>query len=43
MTHNSTVDKLIEMRLRSMANHLIQQEQDPRIQICLSTNGLLCW
>ena len=32
MTHNSTVDKLIEMRLRSMANHLIQQEQDPRIQ-----------
>lgn len=32
MTHNSTVDKLIEMRLRSMANHLIQQEQDARIQ-----------
>ena len=32
MTHNSTVDKLIEMRLGSMANHLIQQEQDHRIQ-----------
>ena len=32
MTHNSTVDKLIEMKLRTMSNTLIQQEQDTRVQ-----------
>ena len=32
MTHNSTVNKLIEMRLKTMSNALIQQEQDPKVQ-----------
>lgn len=32
MTHNSTVDKLIEMKLRAMSNAFLQQEQTAKIQ-----------
>ena len=43
MTNQSTIDKLIEMRLTSMSDAFITQMDDPKMKDVLSRIVLVCW
>lgn len=43
MTIQSTIDKLIEMRLTAMADAFILQKDDPKMKDVLLKTALPCW
>ena len=43
MTNQSTIDKLIEMRLTSMSDAFITQMDDPKMKDVPFEDRLVCW